>query len=592
MLKSPYICYLNYLNKQSIMKKIYFLLFTLLTTVAFSQEQLVNGNFDSWDDANTPTGYTHIESVDQESVEFHSSLYSAKQTGGTSDLGQTVTGIVPGASYTVSLWYKVDAGFGDGTDARIWSYWRDASGTLPDNADELRGPNNAYFDNNGNVWTEYTTTVTAPATATEFYFEVRTYGSAVVYWDDFSLFQEAGAVPTLGVVSPTNGSNVAGPDVSIELSVQNFVVGNPGAGIDGHIHYTVDGGSVVMKYDTDPIELTGLSTGSHTVDLELVDDNHDPLPNPVTASVTFIVYEVQTLPYTEHFNYTVGENLADQPAWTNYFSGDDVLISAGSLSYSSLNGSGNSISFEGSGADPVVDYSPTSSGTVYASFMLRIDAFDASPVDGYFAVLRTDSGSYESRLWISPTSTTTYRIGISNGGSLTAINTPATDYTVGEEIFIVFNYDIDNNIVNAWINPTLGGSEPAADISEASTSTGNTFTQFLIRQDTSTETPTIAMDELRIGTAWTEVTPNALSISQEETTVFNVYPNPTSTGFVNISSKTNDVIQVNVFDILGKQVINNTVNNNRLDVSTLTTGVYIMKIAQNGNTITKKLVVR
>ncbi|MFV0571949.1 MAG: T9SS type A sorting domain-containing protein, partial [Xanthomarina gelatinilytica] len=68
--------------------------------------------------------------------------------------------------------------------------------------------------------------------------------------------------------------------------------------------------------------------------------------------------------------------------------------------------------------------------------------------------------------------------------------------------------------------------------------------------------------------------------------------NPTSTGYVNITSKTNDVINVAVFDILGKQVLNNAVNNNRLNVSTLTTGVYIMKISQNGQVITKKLVVK
>ena len=66
----------------------------------------------------------------------------------------------------------------------------------------------------------------------------------------------------------------------------------------------------------------------------------------------------------------------------------------------------------------------------------------------------------------------------------------------------------------------------------------------------------------------------------------------TSTGFVNITSKTNEVISVSVFDILGKQVLNNTVNNNILNVSSLNTGVYIMKISQNGQAITKKLVIK
>jgi len=85
---------------------------------------------------------------------------------------------------------------------------------------------------------------------------------------------------------------------------------------------------------------------------------------------------------------------------------------------------------------------------------------------------------------------------------------------------------------------------------------------------------------------------DVLSTNSYQLTGFNVYPNPTSTGFVNITSKTNELIQVAVYDILGKQVLNQTVNNNRLNVSTLNTGVYIMKISQNGQTISKKLVVK
>ena len=573
------------------MKKIYFLLFALLISVASSgQELLLNGDFESWDDPATPTSWTKVEDTAQEAVEMHGGLYSAKHTAdGTKDLGQTITGIVPGNSYTITMWYKVDAGFGDGTDARIWSYWRNGATNLTDNADELRGPLNAYFDNNGNVWTEYTVTLVAPATADTFYFEVRAYGSAVVYWDDFSFFAEASTGdPALTITAPTEGSEQLTANTDIVFIVSNFDVP-----ADGHIHYTLDGGGVNMVFDTNPIQLTGLSDGAHTVYMELVDTSHTPIVPAVNATVNFTTNNiVQTLPFTEHFDYTATEALGDQNIWTNNFSGDEVLIEAGNLSYSTLNGSGNSISFDGTGMDPSVDYTPTSSGTIYASFMLKVTSLDPAAVDGYFAVLRTDGGSYQSRLWISPTGATSYRIGISNGGTLTAINAPTTDYEIDDVIFIVMNYDIDNDTVNAWVNPTLGGTEPAAEISEASGSTGNTFSQFLIRQDDPDETPGIVMDELRIGTAWADVTPATLSVSQFEANTFKVYPNPTSTGFVNIISSSNNDMTVAVFDVLGKQVINRTVSNNSLNVSTLNSGVYIMKISQNNATVTKKLVIK
>jgi hypothetical protein len=93
--------------------------------------------------------------------------------------------------------------------------------------------------------------------------------------------------PSISITSPANNAFIAGSDVSIQLSVSNFIVGNPGAGIDGHIHYTVDNGAVVMKYDTNPIALTGLSIGQHTVVVELVGNDHMSFNPQITASVTF-----------------------------------------------------------------------------------------------------------------------------------------------------------------------------------------------------------------------------------------------------------------------------------------------------------------
>ena len=83
-----------------------------------------------------------------------------------------------------------------------------------------------------------------------------------------------------------------------------------------------------------------------------------------------------------------------------------------------------------------------------------------------------------------------------------------------------------------------------------------------------------------------------LGIEKNAYETFSVYPNPSSNGFVNVTSTTSGVKYISVFDVLGKQVINTSISSDRLNVSELTVGVYIMKITQNGISSTKKLVIK
>ena len=83
-----------------------------------------------------------------------------------------------------------------------------------------------------------------------------------------------------------------------------------------------------------------------------------------------------------------------------------------------------------------------------------------------------------------------------------------------------------------------------------------------------------------------------LSTIEKETTEFSVYPNPVTNGTVNITANNNEAISVSVFDVLGKQVLAQNVTNKTLNVSSLNAGMYILKLSQNGNSTTKKLVIK
>jgi hypothetical protein len=165
------------------MKRIFTLLIAGLFTIGLSSQNLVvNPGFEDWSDATTPTGWTKVENVDQESTpaNVHGGTYSAKHTGGTSDLAQTIV-VEAGKTYNLSFWYKVSGG-----NCRIWSYWKEGSTSLTENAAELRP--STYLPQDAD-WQQYSVTIESPATATDLYLEIRTYSGAIAYLDDF-LFEQ------------------------------------------------------------------------------------------------------------------------------------------------------------------------------------------------------------------------------------------------------------------------------------------------------------------------------------------------------------------------------------------------------------------
>ncbi len=70
-----------------------------------------------------------------------------------------------------------------------------------------------------------------------------------------------------------------------------------------------------------------------------------------------------------------------------------------------------------------------------------------------------------------------------------------------------------------------------------------------------------------------------------------VYPNPAN-DLLNITTARGLDLQVEVFSILGKRVIATRVQNSPLDVSALTSGIYILKITEEDKTATQKLIIR
>jgi hypothetical protein len=72
----------------------------------------------------------------------------------------------------------------------------------------------------------------------------------------------------------------------------------------------------------------------------------------------------------------------------------------------------------------------------------------------------------------------------------------------------------------------------------------------------------------------------------------NLYPNPVSNGKVYISTKNDAEKEIVIFDLLGKKMLQTIVSGKELNVASLSPGVYIIKIEEQGITATRKLIIR
>lgn len=68
-----------------------------------------------------------------------------------------------------------------------------------------------------------------------------------------------------------------------------------------------------------------------------------------------------------------------------------------------------------------------------------------------------------------------------------------------------------------------------------------------------------------------------------------IYPNP-SNGLLNITTNLNSELQISIWNMLGKEVINTKITNNLLDISHLPSGIYIVKVTEEGKIVPVKIV--
>jgi hypothetical protein len=226
------------------------------------------------------------------------------------------------------------------------------------------------------------------------------------------------------------------------------------------------------------------------------------------------------------FNYTVNSNLKDgSGGWTDSTSGgnSEVTIASGNLSvYGLAESTGNMAAFNGGGQTIQQAIASPQDVTTFYSFAFQVVSLGKlnNSSGDYFTGLSSSSGgtTFGSVVYlrVDPIDSAKFDIGIANRSSGN-VGWSSADYSINSTIFVVGEYIVNSGSANdssaLWINPDSAdfGAEnaPSATLTASGGTDLSTVAAFFIRPDTTSSSAfgTVDFDELRVGTAWTDVTP-------------------------------------------------------------------------------------
>ena len=278
---------------------------------------------------------------------------------------------------------------------------------------------------------------------------------------------------------------------------------------------------------------------------------------------------------------------------------------------------GKAVAFAGSGIDPELLFNNQTTGKVYSSFVFKATADATSTTaTGFYSFMSlgtpvppatVGANMYSASVMIRNSGVGTYNLGISKSNSITECVWGLTNYTLNQEHVIVISYENigdvvgTNQVANLWIDPTINATEPIATLSQNNPTTAvdrPNIDRVKILQASSTSTPGIVLDEIRVANTWAGVTTTTLPLQPLGTTSFNsasglkIYPNPVSNGKLYIASTSNLEKEVTIFNTLGQQVLQAKTNSEAINVSELNKGTYFVKITEAGVSATKKLIIQ
>jgi acetyl esterase/lipase len=317
--------------------------------------------------------------------------------------------------------------------------------------------------------------------------------------------------------------------------------------------------------------------------------------------------------WDETFNYTVS-NLALETSWTTpapsptvnptsgvLTTGTGKNIGTPALTYSNsggsyiLSGIGKTIRNDYSAGADYKSYKPFSStpvtnGILYLTFIYNAGVSQAQVASEVFGLATgTSSGP---KVWVGKGITAnTYRF------CTTRASTSSADYhwgptefsDVNATILVVLKYDFSTNVSSVYLNPVIGGTEPATpEVSDGASSTFRTSLNNLWFRNTGSSVSKFSVSGARVSSTWSEAVAAAATGTILPIPAVGIASGITTTGF---TANWTPVLNATGYDIRiyqGATLISTTRINGQSSSSLAITGLtqgtsYTFKVIAKGD---------
>ena len=356
---------------------------------------------------------------------------------------------------------------------------------------------------------------------------------------------------SLTITSPQDGFTYsAGTTVAtINFTVSNFNVGASGDDdVDGHVHMSVNGEMTGgpsgdgMLYNVDPVELAVECGVEYTVNISLADEAHQALDPAVETSVTFSVLcanctEEGSIIITEILNNATGDD--DSKEWFEVYN----------TSTSDIDMENWVISDEGS-----------NSFTINGSLIVSAQSY---LVLGEETDTSINGGAPVDYAWGTDTNFT-----LGNGDDEVIIS-------CGGNIIDMVAYD------NGDTFPDESGYSMQL-LPDAYTSSDN---------DDGTNWVASASTYGDNGDYGTPGQEPQMGLTDVLLDGFKIYPNPVNSGTFEIMLTNNQDASFKIFNILGEIIIDGNSILQPIKIDNVQSGIYLIEVSNNNQSIVKKLIV-